>query len=184
MDDSKTTSSTLIKLGPGGSSSSGDDAWDEQRKITQIFISYGKYSVTSLQFQYKEGGKLALSPVYGNSKHDSPKFSTITLKDYTEYITGLTGYCTGRLGFGFGLCNDEEEYTWISSFTIETNKRKYGPFGHPGQKSRSGDDTFEFQIGPGNQFGGFYGSFGCVPVQSGIDHEVALTSIGVYLKPS
>ncbi|XP_021730455.1 uncharacterized protein LOC110697385 [Chenopodium quinoa] len=92
----------------------------------------------------------------------------IKLDGASEYITGLNG----RI-----WCEEYPDEKWISLLTIETNKRKYGPFGNS-PRLLNRDPEFNFQFGPSNQFGGFHSTFG-----NPGSRFTRLTSIGVYVKP-
>ncbi|XP_021730454.1 inactive protein RESTRICTED TEV MOVEMENT 1-like [Chenopodium quinoa] len=148
----KGTKKGLVKLGPIGKRS--NKTWDEKGryKITGIFISYEDSHVNCLQFQY-EDNCTNLVPEFG--RHTGSKFSTVIFDYKFEYITGLSGnYSPSE----------------IKSMTIKTNRKKYGPFGSKEELNTK----FNFEFGPSNRFGGFYGTYST---------NGRITSIGVYVKP-
>ncbi|KAL9241344.1 hypothetical protein vseg_015466 [Gypsophila vaccaria] len=155
----------FIKVGPLGAPRlprEGDVSWDGKgiSKITCIFISFHDDRLASFQYQYVEDGSTKLSPVYG--QHMGATFTTVEFKYADEYITGLSG-----------------EYDEISgdleTMRFKTNLKKYGPFG----TSCCGNAAkFNFQFGPANRFGGFYGTIRNHPRDG-----MLLSSIGVYVRP-
>ncbi|XP_010671722.2 inactive protein RESTRICTED TEV MOVEMENT 1 isoform X1 [Beta vulgaris subsp. vulgaris] len=179
-------STKYIKVGPAGLTETNDHptAWDEKghTKISRIYISYEPESITSIQFQYVEDGNFVLSPVYIERLGGS-KFRQITLDSDNEYITGISGCWKHAAYEDFNTLLEGEtmDISVITSLTIETNKNTFGPFGRVGPTCR--EREFSFQFGPGNEFGGFYGTFHN-PASWGWDNPPSnvLGSIGVYLK--
>ncbi|XP_042498809.1 inactive protein RESTRICTED TEV MOVEMENT 1-like [Macadamia integrifolia] len=149
---------TMIKVGPYGGGEVYNTPWDEkgQRMVTQIFISYDSSWIKSIQTAYNTlDGKLQLSDKHGG---DGEIFTTIDIDYPSEFITGISGY----------------NWYWyknelaLKSLTIETNRRKFGPFGEQVGKS------FCIQMGTNRCFAGFHGR----------SNSSFVHSIGVYIKPT
>ncbi|GLT98994.1 hypothetical protein SLE2022_164650 [Rubroshorea leprosula] len=147
----------MIKVGVAGSFSCEDEYWDEKgnSELYEIYISHGD-CIQSIQFQYVVEGTLVLSEMHGIC--NGPKFNLIRFNYPSEFLTGISGDC---------LANQK-----LSSLTITTNKRSYGPFGR-----FTNAHQFDFQFGNSRQFGGFYGY--CDKTRNNY-----VAALGVYLKLS
>ncbi|CAA7051227.1 unnamed protein product [Microthlaspi erraticum] len=152
----------MIRAGPVGSKVAGysEVEWNEKGRtmISNIYVSYSKNLITSIQFGYLEKGVLVLSKKFGPS--DGHNLRVVTLKQ-DEYVTGLTGVLALSLG--------------IKILTFHTNLGKHGPIGIL-DGDYADDPTIEIDpaIHDRCEFDGFFGSY----------NGSNLSSIGMYVNPT
>ncbi|KAK0598690.1 hypothetical protein LWI29_037039 [Acer saccharum] len=148
-----------FQIGPLGEVK-GSTEWSYKSKgaITGIMITCDPYAVVSLNFKgVEENGNTEYSDTFGF--HDKAVYK-IMLDWPQEYFTSLSG--TYYL--------DKSVY-YFSSLCFHTNRKKYGPFGHP-EKSI----PFEFPMN-GRVIAGFYGS-------TIVNKNWIHGTLGVYVKHS
>ncbi|KAK1350709.1 inactive protein RESTRICTED TEV MOVEMENT 1-like [Heracleum sosnowskyi] len=162
----------MIKAGPTWNTR-GDD-WDHKGRsdISQIFISRSENRIKFIHFLYVEdqGNRLVLSQKIGGGGTQS--LDTITLDYPSEFITRVSG---------------KYNYRWFSkflrSFTLETNKRTYGPYqaGTPSCWYKEIEFNYEVE----GKFWGFFGTHRKLKF-CGLfgDKRDGIESIGIYIKPA
>ncbi|KAJ9548256.1 hypothetical protein OSB04_020799 [Centaurea solstitialis] len=133
--------------------------WDEvgNSEIVQILISYGKSTINSIQFVYAEKYGVRLSKVFGEPSGFN--FKPVSFDYPSERLTSVSGKYSSE---GCG-------YPRLTTLTLCTNKRNYGPFGT--FEGRTSHD-FNYEFGA-RGFGGFHGSV----------WNKSICCIGVYFKP-
>ncbi|KAI3979870.1 hypothetical protein MKX01_042524 [Papaver californicum] len=134
------------------------DPWDDgfHTTVTQLVIVHGA-GIDSVKFEYHDNSGTS----FWSQKHGgSGGFKTDKLKlDFPdEYLKSISGY--------YGSINDWSP-VFIRSLTIESNRKKYGPFG-----SQQGTQFSCPATSIASKIVGFHGH-----------SSWYLTAIGVYLKP-
>ncbi|KAL4559459.1 hypothetical protein LXL04_031597 [Taraxacum kok-saghyz] len=111
-------------VGPWGAS--GGKAWDDgvfcNIKQIRVHLGYPSKVLFGIQLKYvKKNGDLILSRLHGGSDGDVSEVE-INLDGVEEYLTGISGF--------YGPVEEFNGVEGVTSITFNTNKGKYGPFGH------------------------------------------------------
>ncbi|XP_043709001.1 jacalin-related lectin 3-like, partial [Telopea speciosissima] len=143
-----------VSVGPWGGQEGA--RWDDgvYNSVRQMVITHGA-AIDSIQIEYDEKGCSIWSDRHGGT--GGWRTDKIKLDFPQEYLVSITGY--------YG-CLTQWGPIIIRSLSLESNRKKYGPFG-----TQEGTQ-FSFSITSGKIIAGFYGR-----------SSSYLDSIGVYLKP-
>ncbi|XP_059638109.1 jacalin-related lectin 3-like, partial [Cornus florida] len=144
--------SQSISVGPFGGQRG--DQWDDGKYSTvrQLIISYGSV-IDSVQIEYDDNGKSKRSVKHGKS--ESGTKIKVQLDYPNEYLISISGYLT-----------EDSNKAVIRSLTIQSNKKKYGPYGVEKGKQFATPPSTKGKIV------GFHGRSG-----------LYLDSIGAYFEP-
>ncbi|XP_059666850.1 mannose/glucose-specific lectin-like [Cornus florida] len=144
--------SQSISVGPFGGQ--GGDQWDDGKYSTvrQLIISYGSV-IDSVQIEYDDNGKSKWSVKHGKSESGTKR--KVQLDYPNEYLISISGYLT-----------EDSNEAVIRSLTIQSNKKKYGPYGVEKGKQFATPPSTKGKIV------GFHGRSG-----------LYLDSIGAYFEP-
>ncbi|MCL7031265.1 hypothetical protein MKW94_024386 [Papaver nudicaule] len=136
------------------------DPWDDgfHTTVKQLVIVHGA-GIDSIKFEYHDDSSGGTS-VWSQKHGGSGGFKTDKIKlDYPgEYLKSISGY--------YGSINDWSP-VFIRSLTLESNRKKYGPFGN-----QQGTQFSFPATSTASKIVGFHGH-----------SSWYLTAIGVYLKP-
>ncbi|KAM7461366.1 hypothetical protein LguiA_029487 [Lonicera macranthoides] len=138
--------------GPFGGQGGG--SWDDGAHTTiRKLIIYSEPVIQSIQIEYDENGRSKSSKMHGRKEG---KKNTVKLDYPHEFLVSVSGYVDNFWSLMV-----------FHSLTLESNKRKYGPFGIERGK------YYKFPSTSGNKIVGFFGRSG-----------YHLDSIGVYFEPT
>ncbi|KAL7618750.1 hypothetical protein Lser_V15G00701 [Lactuca serriola] len=148
------------EAGPWGAA--GGKPWDDgvfsHVKQIRVYLGESLKVIYGIQFEYiKRDGNSILSQMHGGTCGDKTKL--VDLDGEKEYLTGISGF--------YGPVVEFNGLEGITSITIHTNKKMYGPYG---QESGEGYVYFTSSSSPGKVVG-FQGRNGDF-----------LTAIGVHME--
>ncbi|CAH1442812.1 unnamed protein product [Lactuca virosa] len=135
-----------------------DDGVFSHVKQVRVYLGESLKVIYGIQFEYvKRDGNSILSQMHGGTCGD--KTELVDLDGEKEYLSGISGF--------YGPVVEFNGLEGITSITIHTNKKMYGPYG---QESGEGYVYFTSSLSPG-QVVGFQGRNGDF-----------LTAIGVHME--
>ncbi|CAN1824129.1 Jacalin-related lectin 3, partial [Linum perenne] len=110
-------SSSHISVGPWGGQTGA--RWDDgvYTAVRQVIIFHGA-AIDSVQFEYDKKGSSVWSEKHGGT--GGIKTNKVKLEYPEEYLVSISGHYGGLVEFGPPL---------VRSIVLESNRKKYGPFG-------------------------------------------------------
>ena len=146
---------SYVTAGPWGGTCGA--RWDDgvNCSVRQLIITHGAV-IDSVQIEYDSKGRSVWSEKHGGSGAGGARADKVKLDLPDEHLVSLSGF--------YGPLSDSGA-TVVRSIAVESNRRRYGPFG-----TQIGTH-FTFSMS-GGKIVGFYGRAG-----------THLDSLGVYLKP-